>query len=70
VTILEGEEAEAPDLSLVYTWPRSPLRIAIEIDAAREEGPLAIEFSGRRAVGVPQGRHPVLGAIFRQSARS
>ena len=70
VTILEGEEAEAPDLSLVYTWPRSPLRIAIEIDAVREEGPLAIEFSGERAVGAPQGRHPVLGAIFQQSARA
>src|SRR3989442_640188 len=44
--------------------------VTFEVPSAREEGPLAIEFSGRRAVGVPQGRHPVLGAIFRQSARS
>jgi len=71
VTILQGQEAEAQDLSVIYTWPRSPLRIAVEIDATREEGPLAIEIGGERALGIPKGRHPVLGAVFEpQSTRS
>ena len=71
VTILQGQEAEAPDLSLIYTWPRSPLRIAVEIDATREEGSLAIEIGGERALGIPKGRHPVLGAVFEpESTRS
>jgi hypothetical protein len=71
VAILEGQEAEAPDRSLIYTWPRSPLRIAVEIDATRDEGPLAIEIGGERAIDIPHGRDPVLGAVFRsQSSRS
>jgi len=69
VTILEGEEAEAPDLSLVYTWPRSPLRIAVAIDSAREEGPIGIEIAGERVVKLPDGPHPVLGASFSRDSR-
>ena len=67
LTILKGQEAEAPDLTLIYKWPRSPLRVAVEIDAAREEGPICIEISGQRVIDVPAGPHPVLGAIFRQA---
>jgi hypothetical protein len=41
--------------------------IAIEIDAAREEGPLWIEYSSRRAVPLPDNDpHPVLGAVFKR----
>jgi len=71
LAILEGQEAETPDRSLVYTWPRSPLRIAVEIDPTRDEGPLAIEISAARAIDIPHGRHPVLGVVFQsQSSRS
>jgi catechol 2,3-dioxygenase-like lactoylglutathione lyase family enzyme len=66
LTILNGEEAGGSDGSLVYTWPRSPLRIAVEIDSGREEGPIAIEIAGERKVSVPSEPHPVLGAWFTQ----
>jgi methylmalonyl-CoA/ethylmalonyl-CoA epimerase len=55
--ILQGEESRE-DGRLVYRWPRSPLRIAVEIEAAAEEGPLGIELAGPprplpgRALGV------------------
>jgi len=64
LAVLEGQEAETSDRSLVYTWPRSPLRIAVEIDPTRDEGPLAIDISAERAIDIPRGRHPVLGAAF------
>ena len=66
VELLGGQEREAPDVTLIYAWPKSPMRIAVEIDAAREEGPLAIEIASERAVDVPKGPHPVLGASFRR----
>ena len=41
--------------------------IAVEIDPAREEGPLWIEYATRRAVALAEDQpHPVLGAAFRR----
>jgi hypothetical protein len=42
--ILQGEESR-DDGALVYRWPRSPLRIAVEVEAAGEEGPIGIELA-------------------------
>jgi hypothetical protein len=42
--ILEGEESREAG-GLVYRWPRSFLRIAVEVDAAAEEGPIGIELA-------------------------
>jgi hypothetical protein len=40
------------------------MRIAVQIDRERDEGPLCIEYSSRRPVALPDGAHPVLGAVF------
>jgi len=48
----------------VYGWPESPMRICVEIDAARAEGPLAIEIAGERRPSLPSGAHPALGTAF------
>ena len=69
LTILRGQERAAPDATLIYTWPRSPLRIAVEIDAAREEGPIGIEIASEHQVKIPDGPHPVLGASFSRDSR-
>ncbi|HEU4370672.1 MAG TPA: VOC family protein [Methylomirabilota bacterium] len=63
--VLQGRRGQAGG-SLVYRWPDSPLRVAVEVDPDAEEGPIAIEFAGARTVGLPRTRHPVLGAVFRR----
>ncbi len=66
--VLEGQASQAPDGALIYRWPRSPLRIAVEIDPAGPEGPVALEIASPRALPLPPGPHPVLGAVFRPLA--
>lgn len=61
--ILEGERTEREG-ELIYRWPGSPLRLAVEIDPAGDEGPLAIEYASERPVALASGRNPVLGAVF------
>ncbi len=62
--ILQGDPSAAPDASLVYRWPGSPMRLAVEIDPAAEEGPLGIEVASHRPLALPPGPHPRLGAVF------
>jgi methylmalonyl-CoA/ethylmalonyl-CoA epimerase len=50
--ILQGEES-GDDGVLVYRWPRSPLRIAVEVEAAGEEGPIGIELAGPPPPALP-----------------
>ena len=40
--------------------------IAVEVDESRDEGPLCIEYSSRQPVPLSDGRHPVLGAVFKR----
>ncbi len=61
--VLEGECTERGS-QLIYRWPGSPLRLAVAIDPAGDEGPLAIEYASERAVPLPEGRHQVLGVAF------
>ena len=63
-SVLQGESGESADGRLIYRWPGSPMRIAVEIDRSRDEGPVAIEIAGHRTVSLPADPHPVLGAIF------
>lgn len=42
-------EGEAPN-DLIFRWPDSPLRLAVDIDEAGVEGPIALEFATDRAV--------------------
>jgi catechol 2,3-dioxygenase-like lactoylglutathione lyase family enzyme len=42
-------EEPAPG-ELIFRWPDSPLRLAVEVDAAGVEGPIALELASDRAV--------------------
>jgi|GEM_PF-568505 len=69
--VLRGEGIETADGTLVYRWPDSPLCLVVELDPARDEGPVAIEIETERPVGLSDGPHPVLGATFvRRDRRS
>ena len=63
--VVQGARAEGGD-TLVYRWPGSFMYVAIEIDPARDEGPLWIEYSSPRAVPLTDDPHPVLGAAFKR----
>jgi hypothetical protein len=60
-TLLRGAAAREAG-ALVYRWPRSPLRIAVEIDPTLEEGPLHVEIASDRRL--PALDTPELGAVF------
>lgn len=46
---------------LQFRWPDSPLRVAVSIDPAMPEGPLALEIASDRELSLPEGPHPALG---------
>jgi methylmalonyl-CoA/ethylmalonyl-CoA epimerase len=63
-TVLQGEMTEDCQGRLVFRWPGSFMRVAVEIDAVQNEGPLAIELRSPRRLALPPGAHPVLGTVF------
>jgi methylmalonyl-CoA/ethylmalonyl-CoA epimerase len=63
--VLGAEVAPEASAALVYRWPGSPMRIAVEIDPARDEGPIAIEVAGDRPLMRPEINHPA-GVSFSQ----
>jgi hypothetical protein len=65
-TVLEAHASEGPHGELIYRWPDSPMRLAVEIDPERDEGPVAIELASDRAIALPAGPHPALGTVFRR----
>jgi methylmalonyl-CoA/ethylmalonyl-CoA epimerase len=65
-TVVRGERADSDAGALVYRWPGSFMRIAVEIDPRRDEGPLCIEYASRHPVALPDGAHPILGATFKR----
>jgi methylmalonyl-CoA/ethylmalonyl-CoA epimerase len=66
--VVRGEPEEAASGAVVYRWPGSAMRIVVEIDRGADEGPLAIDYTSARPVALPDGPHPVLGAVFRRTA--
>ncbi len=48
--VLQGEGSVGEDGAVVYRWPGSPMRIAVEIDSAAEEGPIGIELASERPI--------------------
>ncbi len=66
VCLGRGTEDARGDLH--FHWPGSPMRLAVEIDPAGDEGPVCIEIASRRPVALPEGPHPVVGAVFAQGA--
>ena len=67
-TILAGECTEDSIGALIFHWPGSPMRIAVEIDATGDEGPIAIEVESERRLALPDGPHPALGTVFSQGS--
>jgi hypothetical protein len=61
--LLEGI-ASREDGLLVYRWPASPLRIALEVDPTAEEGPIQIDVASPRPVTPLDTPDTVLGTIF------
>jgi methylmalonyl-CoA/ethylmalonyl-CoA epimerase len=62
-TVLGGAYETGGD-ELCFRWPDSPLRIAVHVDPAAPEGPLAIELAAPLPRSLPEGPHPVLGIPF------
>jgi methylmalonyl-CoA/ethylmalonyl-CoA epimerase len=59
--VLLGAETQEADGTLVYRWPESPLRLAVEIDPTRDEGPIAIEYTSARPVALTPQALKTLG---------
>jgi methylmalonyl-CoA/ethylmalonyl-CoA epimerase len=62
--IVLGGACETGPGRLCFRWPDAPLRIAVHVDPAAPEGPLAIEIAAPLPRALPEGPHPVLGASF------
>jgi methylmalonyl-CoA/ethylmalonyl-CoA epimerase len=61
--LLHGGASQEDGL-LVYRWPASPLRIAVEIDATAEEGPIRIDVASPRPVAPLDTPDTALGTVF------
>lgn len=61
--LLHGSASREDDL-LVYRWPASPLRIAVEIDPTAEEGPTQIDIVSPQPVAPLDTPNTVLGTVF------
>ena len=66
--VLSGRRAAADGARLVYRWPGSPMRLAVDVDADADEGPRAVEFASAWPRRLPQTPHPLLGTSFRRTA--
>jgi methylmalonyl-CoA/ethylmalonyl-CoA epimerase len=66
--VLGGEVEHEMATERVYRWPGSPMRLAIEIDATSDEGPVCLEYESDRHVALPDSSHPLLGAPIRRRA--
>ena len=64
--VLQGERTDEAGL-LIYRWPESPMRLAVEIAPEADEGPVAIEYASSRAVDLPATPVTALGAVVLRS---
>ena len=62
---LGGTVTQAEAGELVFRWPRSPMRIAVDVvPDALEEGPTVIEIGPVPTVALPPGPIAPFGATF------
>jgi methylmalonyl-CoA/ethylmalonyl-CoA epimerase len=61
--VLDGT-ASREDGLLVFRWPASPLRIAVEVDPVAEEGAIQIDVVSPRPVAPLDTPDTALGAVF------
>ncbi len=64
--VLGGEGRPTGDGGFVYRWPRSPLRLTVQLGPAAEEGPVAIEVRSERPLPLPADSG--LGALIQPVA--
>lgn len=62
--LLRGELEVAPE-ELRFTWPGSGMRVAVSLEPGPDAS-VSIELRSERDLALPEGPHPVLGAVFRQ----
>jgi methylmalonyl-CoA/ethylmalonyl-CoA epimerase len=62
--LLEGEVVEDAEGELTCRWPGSPLRLVVEIDAARPEGPVCIEIADAGRLARLDGQATLPGVAF------
>jgi len=61
--LLKARCREQGDL-LLFHWPESPLRIAVQIEPDAPEGAVAVEVSASHPIEIPETPDPVLGVRF------
>lgn len=61
--VLGGECVDETDSTLTYRWPASPMRIVIEIDGARDEGPSCLEIAGEQSPRLSPDQSARLGVV-------
>lgn len=66
--LLGGTRTGGADGPSIYRWPDSPLRLAVDVDASREEGPVGIEYVSDRPLALPATPAPRLGTVFARVA--
>lgn len=59
--LLQGAEADGSDGGLVFRWPDSPMRLAVDIYPDAEEGPIALEIGAERPVASLDAAGDLLG---------
>lgn len=63
--LLSGDLKEQEG-ELTFTWPGSPMRVAVTIDESAENEPLSIEVQSDRTLSLPAGPQAALGTRFVQ----
>ena len=58
----ECSQEDGQDGLLLFRWPDSPLRVAVRVDPAAEEGPEGLEFAPRPSAPLPEVGLHALGA--------
>ncbi|HEY1332258.1 MAG TPA: VOC family protein [Actinomycetota bacterium] len=48
--VLGGAASDGPAGGLVFRWPDSPMRLAVDIHPTAEEGPIALEITAERPI--------------------
>ena len=64
--VLRGQPTEQ-DGELTFRWPGAPMRLTVEIDPTRREGPIAIEYIASHRVSLPDNTREILGAKFHRA---
>jgi hypothetical protein len=63
--LIGGDLDEAPG-EVRFRWPGSAMRVAVTLERGSADVSEAIELRADRPLSLPEGPHPVLGAVFRQ----